>query len=261
MPEPLVQIEILDAAAILTMNRPEKHNALSRGLLIALTQALDDLHGERDVRAVVLTAGGSTFCSGLDLAEIHAGDQADDAPQVRHRDAQALGDLLEKMLRFPKALIAAVDGPAMGAGAALALACDMVVASESASVSFPEPRRGLVGAVVAPLLVFRAGAGPAGYLLLSGRLVDAATAARWGLFHEVVPSGRPLDRAQALAADVAQGAPEAIQLTKRMLNETIGEHLSTLFCAGAAASATARTTEAATEGLSAFLEKRNPHWP
>ena len=213
------------------------------------------------MRAVVLRSTGDTFCAGLDLAEMQAHDESETAAAERHRDAQSLGELYEKLLRFPKPLIAAVQGPAIAAGAGLAMACDMVVASQRASLSFPETRRGIVGGVVAPLLVFRAGAGPAGYLLLSGREADASTAARFGLFHEIVLPERLLERAVALADDAARGAPEAVQLTKRMLNETIGEHLSTLFSAGAAASATARTTESAVEGLRAFLEKRQPKWP
>jgi methylglutaconyl-CoA hydratase len=110
-------------------------------------------------------------------------------------------------------------------------------------------------------LAFRIGAGHAARLLLTSTLIPAAEALRIGLFHEIVSADLLWPRAVELSKLCARGAPEALQLTKRMLNETIGEHLSTLLAAGAAASATARTTEAAAEGLAAFAEKREPKWP
>jgi len=261
MSESLVLLEIRETTAMITLNRPQKKNALSRAMLEDLRQTLDDLHPERQVRAVILAASGDTFCAGLDLAEMHANEQGDDAAADRFRDAQRLGELFEQMLRFPKVLICAVNGAAVAAGAGLALACDIVVGNTTASLEFPETRLGLVAGLVAPLLVFRAGGGPAGHLLLSGRSANADAALRLGLIQEIANEGDLLELALAVAEDAGRGAPEAIQSTKRMLNETIGEHLSTLFSVGAAATATARSTEAAQEGLSAFLEKRPPVWP
>jgi methylglutaconyl-CoA hydratase len=148
----------------------------------------------------------------------------------------------------------------MAGGAGLMLASDLVVAAPTARFGLPEPRRGLVAGIVSPLLVFRIGASHAANLLLTARTIEAAEAQRIGLYHEIVPEELVWARAHELAGQIAESAPEAIQLTKKMLNETIGEHLSTLLSAGAAASATARTTEAAREGLAAFLEKRPPRW-
>jgi enoyl-CoA hydratase/carnithine racemase len=175
-------------------------------------------------------------------------------------DAVQYQELLEQMLRFPKPLIAAVNGPAVAGGAGLVLGCDIVVASQEAKFGLPEPRRGIVAGLVTPVLVFRIGAGHAARLLLTGSMIDAPEAQRVGLFHEVVSADHLWPRAQEIAAECAHCAPEALQLTKRMLNETVGEHLGTLLSAGAAVSATARTTEAAQEGLNAFLEKREPKW-
>jgi methylglutaconyl-CoA hydratase len=134
------------------------------------------------------------------------------------------------------------------------------VASENASFGFPEPRRGVVAGMVAPLLVFRIGAAQGGYLLLTGRIIDAREAHRFGLFHELVPEDKVWARANQLVGEIALCAPEALQMTKRLLNETIGEQLFTQLAAGAAISATSRTTEAAAEGLAAFMEKREPKW-
>ena len=257
----LVRVKIQAPSGTIVLNRPAKRNALSRALMADLTQAFQDLHLERRVRAVLLTGAGAAFCAGLDLAEIHETSKQDDAWQQWHRDVTQLQELLELMLLFPKPIIAAVNGPAVGAGAALVLASDIVVAAPEARFGVPEPRRGLVSGLVAPLLAFRIGGGPAANLLLTARLVAAAEAHRLGIYHELTASDTIWARAHQLAQECGQSAPESLQLTKRMLNETVGEHLSTLLSAGAAASAAARTTEAAGEGLAAFLEKRDPQWP
>ena len=170
-------------------------------------------------------------------------------------------DLLLKMLRFPKPLIASVNGPAMAGGAGLLLACDIVVAAETATFGLPEPLRGIIAGMVSPLLHFRIGGGQAARLLLTAATIDAAESRRIGIFHEVVHPDHLWPRAVEIAAQCARCAPEALLLTKRVLNESIGESLTTHLATGTAASATARTTEAAAEGLAAFMEKREPNWP
>lgn len=250
-------------AGVIILNRPDKRNALTRQLLAEISQALDDLHQERQVRAVILTGAGSAFCAGMDLSEMQATSQMPqmDAWQQWHEDAVVYRELVDKLLGYPKPIIAAVNGPAVAGGIGLVAASDLVIAGEGAKFSLPEPRRGIVAGIVSPLLVFRVGASHAANLLLTCRTIDAAEAHRIGLVHEVVAADQLLSRAHAVAQEIAKSAPEAILLTKRLLNETIGEHLGTLLSAGAAASATARTTEAAAEGLAAFLEKREPKWP
>lgn len=244
----------------IVLNRPDKRNALSRQMLSDLMQALDDLHQERKVRAVILTGAGTAFCAGMDLAEMQATAQQPDAYAQWHQDAIAYRELIDKMLLFPKPIIAAVNGPAVAGGAGLILASDLVVATPEAKFGLPEPRRGIVAGLVAPLLVFRVGGSHAANLLLTARTIAPDESQRIGIFHEVVKNELVWARAQELAGEIAKCAPEALLLTKKMLNETIGEHLQTLLSAGAATSATARTTEAAREGLAAFLEKREPKW-
>lgn len=261
MSNSLLKVHVHESSATIILNRPEKRNALSRAMLAELDRAFDDLHAKREVRAVILAASGPVFCAGMDLGEMLETSKTSGAMEQWHRDAEAYRDLLETMLRFPKPLIAAVGGPALAGGAGLVLACDMVVASDTGTIGLPEPRRGIVAGMVAPLLAFRVGAGHAAYLLLSAMTIPASEAKRMGVFHEIVSADHLWPRANQLAAECAACAPEALLLTKRMLNETIGEQLSTLLSAGAAMSATARTTAAASEGLKAFLEKRDPIWP
>lgn len=257
-----VQIKIHGPAGTIVLDRPAKRNALTRALLNELLQAFHDLHQQKSVRAVILIGAGTAFCAGMDLDEMRATSQAPvmEAMAQWHEDAVLYRDVLETMLRFPKPIIAAVNGPAIAGGAGLVLASDLVVASNTATFGLPEPRRGIVAGLVSPLLAFRVGGGWAAQLLLSAQTIDATEAHRRGLFHELVAPDLIWARANELCIEAALSAPEALQLTKRMLNETIGEHLGVLLSAGAAVSATARTTEAAAEGVAAFLEKRPPKW-
>ncbi len=256
-----LRLHIQDHTATLILNRPEKRNALSREMLSELAQALFDLHQEKRVRAVILAGAGDAFSAGIDLGEIIARSEGDTEPPDLGRDAEQYLDLILQMLRFPKPIIAAVNGPALASGAGLMLACDLAIGSEAATVGFPEPRWGLVGGIVAPLLVFRIGGATAGYLLMTAEAVDANNAHRLGLLQEITREDQLWPRAAELATLCIRGAPEAVQLTKSMLNETIGEELATLLSAGAAATATSRSTEAASVGVKAFLEKRTPKWP
>lgn len=257
----LVKQRVDGPAGTIILNRADKRNALSRELIAEIDQALGDFHQEKRVKAVVLTGSGSAFCAGMDLSEMLSTAQSENAHAQWQEDASIYRDLLERMLLFPKPIIAAVNGPAMAGGLGLVLASDLVVAANSAKFGLPEPKRGLVAGMVTPLLVFRVGAGQAARLLLTAEPIDTDTAERIGLIHYRVDEHQVWARAVELANHCAQSAPEALQLTKRMLNEIVGEHISTLLTAGAAISATARTTEAAQEGLKAFLEKREPHWP
>jgi methylglutaconyl-CoA hydratase len=255
---PLVKVHVHEHTGTLILNRPEKRNALTRALMAELMQGLEDLRCERRVRTVVIAGSGTAFCAGMDLNEMQETAQATNAQEIWHADAVAYRDLLEAILRLPKPVIATVGGPAVAGGAGLALACDIVLASPEAKFGLPEPRRGIVAGLVAPLLAFRLGAGRASYLLLSAQLIAAEEAFRLCIYHELMPGEKLWPRAHQLAGEIAGCAPEAMLLTKRLLNETIGENLSTLLTAGAAVSATARTTEAAAEGLAAFLEQRPP---
>ncbi|MEM6331672.1 MAG: enoyl-CoA hydratase-related protein, partial [Planctomycetota bacterium] len=147
-----------------------------------------------------------------------------------------------------------------GSGAALVLASDLVVAGGNATLAVPNPRLGLVAGAVAPLLAYRLGAGPAARLLLASPTVDASEAHRLGLFHELAEDHLLWARASELGRQCAAGAPEAVALTKRLLLETAGEGLATQLASGAIATAASRTTEAADEGIEAFLAKRDPTW-
>lgn len=256
----LVKLQVHGHTATVTLNRPDKRNALSRDLIAELRQAFSDLGQERKVRGVVLTGAGVVFCAGMDLSEMLANNEQENRQQQWHEDSESYYELIEEMLRFPKPLVAAVNGPAVAGGAGLVMACDLVIATPSATFGFPEPKRGIVAGMVAPLLAFRGGGSHAAWLLLTAQIIGAEEARRIGLFHELIADDKLWARANQVIGEIAKSAPEAIQMTKRLLNETIGEQLLSQLAAGAAASAASRTTEAALEGLNAFREKREPKW-
>lgn len=260
MSENLVKVRADQASGTIVIDRPQRRNALSRATISAISQALDDLHLEKKARAVILTGAGTTFCAGMDLHELYETAQTSSAMQRWHEDAISYRDLLLQMLRFPKPVIAAVNGPAHGGGAGLLLACDLVVAAETSTFSVPAPQRGLVAGLVAPLLVFRIGAGHAARLLLTGEQIDAETAMTRGIFHETTSADLVWARANELAQQFRETSHEAVAMTKRMVNETIGEKLAAELTLGAAATATSKTTDAAAEGVAAFIEKRPPRW-
>jgi methylglutaconyl-CoA hydratase len=239
-------------------------SALTPSIVDGLLQAFDDLHGEKKVRGVILTGTGDRFCSGTDLRELARQiSESATRPQVLMDWQEETGQLLELLttiLRFPKPVVAAVNGAAAGTGLALALACDFVVCSRSGTWALPESRRGLVAGLAAPLVAFRAGNSVARQLALTGREIDAAEAYRLGLVDELVDADLIWARAHELVRSLAESSPASQQLAKQLCNETIGEALFVQLANGAANMAAARFTAAARLGVEAFLEKRPVDW-
>jgi methylglutaconyl-CoA hydratase len=239
------------------LDNPGNRNALSRAMVAELVQAFADFHREKTVRAIILTASGAVFCSGVDLKEWKKIAEENEPFEQWQEIASELQELIEVMLRFPKPIIAAMDGPVFGMGMALALASDLVIASPNCRFELPSAKHGQISGLVAPLLSFRCGAGVASRMLL-GEPLDVSEAHRLGIVHHVVASELIWAKANEWVGQIAAGAAESIQLSKRLLNEMIGESLFTQLFSGAAMMATACSTEASKEGLQAFAEKRAP---
>jgi methylglutaconyl-CoA hydratase len=257
-----IDLKVTGAIGTIVLNRPQRRNALTRAMLAQLSEALSDLHLEKRVRAIILTGAGSAFCAGMDVHEMQHAATLPEAEKSQDwgDTAEAYCDLVTQMIQLPKPIIASVNGPAVAGGAGLVLAADVVVATPAAQFGLPEPRRGLIAGTVAPLLAFRVGGGTAARLLVTSSLYPADEALRLGIYHELIDEPRVWARCVQIGEECAAGAPESVQLTKRLLYETVGEQLSTQLSVAAAMSATARTTEAAQEGLTAFVEKRKPEW-
>lgn len=258
---PHVRVRVDGELGTILLCRNEKRNALTPQIVKALQTAFCDLHQEVRVRAVALIGKGDAFCAGTDLADLKEVSETSDAQNAWFRDVTETRSLLDAMIRFPKPIIAAVNGPALGTGLGLVLASDIVIGCPEAEYGVPEPRRGLVASLIAPLLAFRIGGGHATGMLLRAQTLSADEALRVGLVHEQIDADKLWPRTSEIAAEIAESAHEAIALTKRNLYEGIGEQLATLMSVGAATAATARTTAAALEGVNAFTEKRSPEWP
>ncbi|KAA5546974.1 enoyl-CoA hydratase/isomerase family protein [Roseiconus nitratireducens] len=258
-----IEVKIVENVATIAMDRAPVCNAIDSQMITDLTQAFSDVHQEKRVGAVVLTGKGKFFSSGADLKSLAS--IADLEPLEAQTEWlqfwRELTELCETLLRFPKPVVAAVDGPAIGAGLALALAADMIVLGTAGSLVANASHRGLIGGLTAPLLTFRFGAAVAARMLLTGMPMEAEEAHRLGMCCELVPSDQIWVAANTWAKHCTHGPREAMQATKRILNESIGEALMTQLSTGAATAATLCSTEAASEGIRAFIEKRPPQWP
>lgn len=258
--EPLVRRLDQGTVAVLVLNRPDKRNALSRALMAELSDALDALRTAPTVRAVVLTAEGPTFCAGMDLKEAMATGRGAsmELSKASVEDTQAIADLIDRVHKFPRPMVAAVQGDALGGGAGLALACDLVVLADSARIGYPEVKRGVVAAMVMHDLVRQVGGRRAREILLTGRLIESSRALAWGLVNRVEPVGRCRESAIALAREFAECAPMALATTKHLLDEATARPRD--LRGAAAISAAIRDSDEAREGIRAFVEKRVPQW-
>jgi methylglutaconyl-CoA hydratase len=252
----LVRYEPRPPAVLLTLNRPDKRNALSRGLIAALTAAFERARDDPAARCVLLTGAGPAFCAGMDLSELQA--TLDATADVVWDDALKLARLYDLIYTLPKPTVAVVNGPAVAGGAGLVTVCDLAVAVPAAKIGYPEVRRGLVAAMVMPHLLRHVGERTARYLLLSGELIDAETAVRAGLINAVAPADEAMPLADRWARELAEGGPAALAATKDLLRRFSKQALSVE--EAARASAAPRLTDECRQGLRAFFEKQAPPW-
>ncbi|MEW5764745.1 MAG: enoyl-CoA hydratase/isomerase family protein [Acidobacteriota bacterium] len=259
MAESILLSERRGAVVRLTLNRPERRNALGPDLVAALTEALRSLSSEDSVRAVVLTGAGTAFCAGADLEYLEQLRSASVAENAD--DSRRLKTLYRALSTFPKPIVGAVDGPALAGGCGLASACDVLLASPRASFGYPEVRIGFVAAMVLVFLARQLGDRLARELLLTGRTLTAEEAREAGLVHRVLPSDRLTEEALAVAENLASGAPSSLALTKELLWHTSGLPTGSALSLAETVNVFARTTPDMQEGLSAFFAKRRPSWP
>lgn len=258
MSNDLVRYEMRSPAVVLTINRPDRRNALSRALIAALTDAFKRARDDAAARCVVLTGAGSVFCAGMDLAELQESAAAGPENNPVWDDALKLAHLYDLIYRLPKPTIAAVNGTAVAGGAGLVSVCDLALSVPEAKFGYPEVRRGLVAAMVMPHLLRHVGERMARYLLLTGELIDAEEARRAGFVNGVVPAPELLERAHVWSRSLAEGGHKALALTKDLLQRFSHQALSVE--EAAKASAAPRLTEECRQGLEAFFAKRPVPW-
>ncbi len=199
MADPIVTYQPRPPAVVITLNRPDKRNALSRWLIAALSEAFERARDDERARCVILTGAGSVFCAGMDLAELAETVQHPREDTPVWDDALRLAKLYDLIYTLPKPTIAAVNGAAVAGGAGLVTVCDLAVAVPEARFGYPEVRRGLVAAMVLPHLLRHVGERMARFLLLTGELIDAVEAMRAGLINDVSSAADLLNRADVWA--------------------------------------------------------------
>lgn len=255
-----VQASIENGVGRITLNRPDKRNALKRQFIEEIHTSITELATDESLRVLVLQAEGKVFCAGMDLGEMQQRAESEDGKAQWQRDSEVYGDLLIKLLELEIPTIAVLQGPVLAGGVGMVLATDMVVASDQMFFMLPEPMRGIVASMVTPLLIHRVGPGSATYMLLSGERVSAVDALRLGLCHAVVPPDKLQTRVDELVAAVLTGSKSALAITKKHISNCLSSDLAKQVRASMDVSAQARETADAREGLAAFLEKRKPNW-
>lgn len=252
-----VLVDVSDHIGTLTLNRPDKLNALSGEMMEVLTAIIERLAEAKEVRCVVVTGAGRGFCSGGDIASMASGEALpNENPAARLRRLEETSRLLHEM---PKPTIAQVNGPAAGAGLSIALACDMRIAGESARFGTAFVRVGFSGDFGGTWMLQRlVGPAKARELYFTGDLIDAPEAERIGLVNRVVPDDKLADETRALAERIAKGPPIALARMKQNMNLGLVSDYSSLLDAEAENMIMTGMTEDNREAIKAFLEKRSP---
>ena len=244
--------------ATLTLNRVDKHNALSAVMLAELTQAASDLGADNAVRVVVLTGAGKSFCAGGDLEWMREQMQAD--AETRGREAAKLAFMLQALNTMPKPMIGALQGNAFGGGVGMAAVCDVAIGVDTLKMGLTETRLGIIPATIGPYVVSRMGEGRARRVFMSGRLFGAAEAVELGLLARAVPADEMAATVEAEVGPYLSCAPGAVAAAKALARR-LGPRIDVGTIAITIDALTDRwNTEEAAEGIGAFFDKRKADW-
>ena len=243
--------------ATVTLNRPEKRNAISRRMIEDLLSALNEME-TGPARVGIITGAGKAFCAGMDLDGLRA--IAGQSAEENVEDSVRMATMFHRIHSFPKPLISAVNGAAIAGGCGIATLADFTLAAPDAKFGYTEVKIGFIPALVSVFLRRQVGEKVARDLLLSGRIIEAAEALRLGLVSEIVTSEKLLDRARELAATLAASSPTSILRTKRLLLHNGEAALLAELEVAIRENADIRSTDDFREGVASFLEKRAPKW-
>lgn len=243
----------------ITLNRPERRNAMTPEMQLELIAALEDTAPASSARILVLSGAGEAFCSGLDLSALQ---ELQDKTALEYRaEAERVARLFLALHELPIPTIAAVNGAAIAGGTGLAMICDFTLVTPGSKFGFTEVRIGFVPAIVSAFLALQLGHKQSMDLLLTGRIFEAEEALRLGLVNEIAQPGDLAARVQALADTLLANSPQALTAAKRLAVAQHRAWLSAAIVDAIEISTQARMTPDFREGISAFLEKRKPTWP
>jgi methylglutaconyl-CoA hydratase len=252
-----IQLGYDEAIATITLDRPEKRNAISFELIADLIGALNEV-ARSSAQVLIITGSGSAFCSGMDLENLKA--LIGRSPEQNLEDSRTMVRLFRTIYEFPKVTIAAVNGAAIAGGTGLALLCDFTLAVPEARFGYTEVRIGFVPAIVSTFLLRQIGEKQAHDLLLTGRLFGADEALRLGLINEIVAPEKLMGRVRDLANQLLESSPTSLTCTKRLLTEHARSELDARIESAVRENAAIRETADFREGVTSFLEKRKPRW-
>lgn len=238
---------------IITLNRPDKRNALNDELVVALKEALNEADADESVKCIVISGAGKDFCSGADLSALQKIATASHDENLE--DARSLGELYKLIRRVRQPVIAAVRGRALAGGCGLAMACDMIVASENAKFGFPEVKIGFVPAMVAAIVRRNMNESDAFSFLTLGYEMPATEMAGLNLVHAVFSDETFDDESLSFVSQYEKLSASAVQMTKRLLYDIDGLSFDAAIEHGAQVNATARMTEDCQKGIARFLGK------
>ncbi len=254
---PTIQIEDKNGVRTITLNRPERKNALVPEMMDALAESLEGADAA-GARVVLLQGEGAAFCSGLDLAVLRG--MASYTTEQHRVEAERVARLFRALWACDVPTIAVVRGPAIAGGTGLATMCDFTVAAPDATFGYTEVRIGFVPALVSAYLVVQVGDKVARGLLLSGRLFGTDEALRLGLVSEIVAAEELTARGAALCGELLRNSPQSLRATKRLLREQRHEWLASAVALALETNAASRETADFHEGVASFVEKRTPVW-
>jgi methylglutaconyl-CoA hydratase len=252
-----IQLAYDSGVATITLNRPDKRNAISFELIDDLLSALKEVETS-DAIVLILTGAGKAFSSGMDLDNLKA--LIGRSPEQNLKDSETMVRLFRTLYEFPKVTIAAVNGAAIAGGTGLALLCDLTLAVPEAKFGYTEVRIGFVPAIVSTFLLRQVGEKQARDLLLTGRIIGAEEAAHMGLVNEIVAPEALMTRARELAALLMENSPASLRATKQLLSDHAHAELDGQIDTAVRKNAAIRTTADFREGVVSFLEKRKPVW-
>jgi methylglutaconyl-CoA hydratase len=253
-----ITVQSANGVKTITLNRPDKRNALSPLLIEELTLALHDAE-HCNCGVVILTGAGPAFCAGLDMEHLETMNAR--TPQEHRRDSENMAHVLRTLYDFPKPVIAAVNGPAIAGGMALATIPDFTLAAPESKFGYTEVRVGFIPAIVASFLMRQVGELRTRELLLSGRILKAQEALELGLVTQIVERDDLMQCAEALARTLLQNSPQAMQAVKRLLSKHAKRRLDEEIEDAIEANSQQRSSEDFKEGVKAFREHRKPDWP
>jgi methylglutaconyl-CoA hydratase len=252
--------EVDEGVGIITLNRPDRHNAFDDVTIQELVRAIGVMGRDDSVRVVVLSSAGKNFCAGADLGWMRAA--ANLGAEENQRDARVMAEMLKRIATIPKPTIARVQGNAFGGGVGLVAACDIAIATFEAQFSLSEVKLGLIPAVISPHVIGAISERHARRYMLTGERFSAAEAYRIGLIHEMVADEAALDDAVwQIVTGLLQNGPHALSECKELIRAVVHHPLDAeLMDDTARRIARTRVSDEGKEGIAAFLDKRPPNW-